>query len=41
MTIADKTEINNLINSAKTMKECVDNLKQVYNDKKIVEYAKS
>lgn len=41
MTIADKTEISNLINSAKTMKECVDNLKRVYNDKKIVEYAKN
>lgn len=41
MTIADKTEINNLINSAKAMKYCLDNFKRVYNDKKIVEYAKN
>ena len=41
MTIADKTEIGNLINSAKAMKECVDNFKWVYHNDKIAEYAKS
>jgi hypothetical protein len=41
MTIADKTEISNLINSAKAMQSCVDNIKWVYHDDKIAEYAKS
>lgn len=41
MTIADKTEISNLINSAKAMQDCVDNIKWVYHDDKIAEYAKS
>ena len=41
MTIADKTEIGNLINSAKAMKECVDNFKWVYHNDKIAEYAKN
>lgn len=41
MTIADKTEISNLINSAKTMQSCVDNIKWVYHDDKITEYTKS
>ena len=41
MTIADKTEISNLINSAKAMQKCVDNIKWVYHDDKIAEYAKS
>ena len=41
MTIADKTEIGNLINSAKAMQECVDNIKWVYHDDKIAEYAKN
>lgn len=41
MTIADKTEISNLINSAKAMQDCVDNIKWVYHDAKIAEYAKN
>lgn len=41
MTIADKTEINNLINSAKAMQDCVDSIKWIYHDDKIAEYAKS
>lgn len=41
MTIADKTEISNLINSAKAMQGCVDNIKWVYHDDKIAEYAKN
>ena len=41
MTIADKMEIGNLINSAKAMQECVDSIKWVYHDEKIAEYAKN
>lgn len=41
MTIADKIEIGNLINSAKAMQDCVNNIKWVYHDDKIAEYAKS
>lgn len=41
MTIADKTEINNLINSTRAMQNCVDNIKWVYHDDKIAEYAKN